>query len=137
MAKRATPASSPLPNLTRPELDVLKLLWAESRLSAREVHERLSERYDWAYSTTRTTMERMVKKSLLARREFHGLHLYEAAVSRPVGLASMVRDFAERVLEADPASVVNLMARSKTLSTDELDELRRLIDTPPRGQRKR
>lgn len=117
----------PLPDLARSELDVLKVLWSEGRLSAREVHDRLADLLGWAYSTTRTTLDRMVKKGLLARRDFHGLYLYAPRISRPQGLAHLVRDFAERVLELDHASVVPLFARSDALTAEEVEELSRLL----------
>ncbi len=118
----------PLPDLARTELDVLKVMWSEGRLSAREVHERLADRLGWAYSTTRTVLDRMVKKGYLSRRDFHGVYLYAARISRPQGLARLVRDFAERVLELDHGSVVPLFARSDALTPEEVDELSHLLD---------
>jgi predicted transcriptional regulator len=53
--------SNDLPQLTPAELEVMKVLWAGDSLSAREIHEQLAERLGWAYSTTRTTVERMVR----------------------------------------------------------------------------
>lgn len=117
-----------LPDLARSELDVLKVLWADGRLSAREVHDRLHELHGWAYSTTRTILDRMVKKRLLGRGSFHGVYLYSARISRPQGLARLVRDFAERVLELDYAAVVPLFARSDALSAAEVEELSRLLE---------
>ena len=117
-----------LPEPTPPELDLMKILWADGELSTREAHDRLAADYDWAYSTTRTTMDRMVKKGLLARREFHGVHLYASAISKPKALAGMVRDFADRILELDRGSVVSLFARSKALTRDEIEELKTLLE---------
>ena len=70
----------------------------------------------------------MVKKGLLARREFHGVHLYASAISKPKALAGMVRDFADRILELDRGSVVSLFARSKALTRDEIEELKTLLE---------
>lgn len=117
-----------LPELSRAELDLIKVLWEVGRSSAREVHDRLGERYDWAYSTTRTMLERMVGKGHLRRETFHGVILYDAAISRPQGLARLVHDFAERVLESDPGEVVALFARGSSLSEDEVDELSGLLE---------
>jgi BlaI family penicillinase repressor len=116
-----------LPELSRAELDVMKELWEHDRLSAREVHEQLGERYGWAYTTTRTVLDRLVVKGHLKRKAFHGIHLYAAAITRPQGLAHMVRDFAERVLESEPAALVALFARDSRLSPAELDELSQLV----------
>jgi predicted transcriptional regulator len=124
------PRSPRLPDLSRSELDVMKVLWSapEGRLSAREVHDQLAGPLDWAYSTTRTVLDRMAKKSLLDRQSFHGVLLYAPRISRPLGLARMVRDFAERVLELDHGAVVPLFARSEALTADEVEELARLLD---------
>jgi predicted transcriptional regulator len=121
-----------LPELTKAELDVMKVLWHEGRLSARELHERLSEDTDWAYSTTRTVMDRMVEKGVLAKQPFHGINLYEPRISKAMGLARLVRDFAARVLEVDPASVVPLFAQGDALTAAELDEMSRLLEDEER-----
>jgi BlaI family transcriptional regulator, penicillinase repressor len=120
--------SHDLPRLTDAELDVIKVLWARGRLSAREVHDLVAESQGWAYSTTRTTLERMVRKGLVQRGSFHGLHLYEAVVSRAAGFARRVREFASQVLESSPVPVVSLFAESGVLSNDEVDELLALLE---------
>lgn len=110
---------------------MIKVLWRGGRLSAREIHDQLAERNGWAYSTTRTVVERMVSKGLLDRKQFHGLHLYSARLSRPLGLAALVKSFAEQVLELRRVPVATLFAESEALTPAELDELRRLLDDAP------
>ena len=117
-----------LPELSRAELDLMRILWDRGRLSAREVHEALDDGYSWAYSTTRTMLERMVGKGHLDRETFHGVLLYRPLISRPQGLARLVRDFAERVAETDHASVVALFARGSKLTPAEVDELALLVE---------
>lgn len=117
-----------LPELTKSELAVLKVLWSGGAASAREVHEGLAEGVDWAYSTTRTTLDRMAAKGLLTKRSFHGIYVYAARISKVAGLAGLVRDLAERVLEVDYAPVVSLFAESKQLTPEEVEELSRLLE---------
>ena len=102
------PRETELPQLTPAELEVMKVLWSRDGLSAREIHDELGERLRWAYSTTRTTVERMVRKGLVEKSPFHGLHIYRASVSRATGLARLVRDFARDVLESSHIPVVSL-----------------------------
>lgn len=123
MTRRAKPH-----DLTSAELAVMKALWSEGRLSAREVHERIAERLEWAYSTTRTTLDRMAGKGLVAKEEFHGLYLYSPLISRPAGLAGMIRDLADRVLDVDYAPVLSLFAEATELSDAEIEELERLLE---------
>ena len=75
-----------------------------------------------------TVLDRMAKKGLVARVPFHGLYLFSPRVSRPRGLASLVRQFAESVLEVPAARVVSLFSESEALTATERDELLRLIE---------
>ena len=69
----------------------------------------------------------MVGKGLIQRRDFHGVALYQAKLSRATGMAAIVRDFAERVLEVEPRSMVPLFAESEAISQEEIDEMARLM----------
>ncbi len=115
-----------LPRPAPTELELLAHLWREGPLSAREIHERGPD--DRAYSTTRTLLERMVGKGLVTRERFHGLNIYEAAISRARGLAELVRHFARHALGSGPGPVLALFAAEETLSPEELEELRLLVD---------
>ena len=122
-----------LPELSKSELDIMKILWQDGRGSAREIHDKLKPAYHWAYSTTKTIMDRMVKKGHLVRENFHGVFLYRPLISKPAGLASFVRNFADNVLEMDYGSVVSLFARSKTLTAQEITELTELLQSQETG----
>lgn len=116
------------PELTRPEFNILQILWNEGRLSVRELHDQINNITGWAYSTTKTMMDRMVDKDLLKREKFHGLFLYSHNISRPVGLVKMIRYFADHVLNTDISSVVSLFVKDKSISPDEIEELKRLLE---------
>jgi len=116
----------------------MKTLWQAGPQSAREIHDRVSGGTGWAYSTTRTVVERMLEKGLVAKTASHGLHVYAASISRAAGLARLVRDFAEQVLELKRAPVAALFAESEALTPEELADLRALLESdekPPRRRR--
>jgi len=123
-----------LVDLSRAEYDILRTLWKKGHLSVREVHDQLQETYGWAYTTTKTMMDRLVEKGLLNRESFHGIYLYKPLITRPMGLARMVQFFADRVLEMDVGSVVSLFARSKALTPDEIEELTNLLKQDKKGE---
>lgn len=115
------------PELTRSEFNILQILWNEGHLSVRELHDQLKGITSWAYSTTKTMMDRMVLKDLLKREKFHGLFLYSHNISRPVGLVKMVRYFADHVINTDISSVVSLFVKDNKISPDEIEELKKLL----------
>jgi len=117
----------PLPDLTKAEFDILRIIWKSGKLSVREVHDQIIATHDWAYSTTKTMMDRMTRKQFLVREKFHGVFLYGSLISRPKGFARFIQFFADRVLELDYGEVVALFSRSKALAPEEIQELERLL----------
>ena len=116
-----------LPELSKAEYDILRVLWKAGEQSVREVHDQLQTTYGWAYTTTKTMMDRMVTKSLLRRESFHGVYVYYALISRPAGLARFIQFFADRVLEVEPSAVVAMFAKSQAITPDEIRELETLL----------
>jgi len=114
-----------LPELSKSEYEVLNILWNDSPLGFREVYERMELR--WAYTTTKTVMDRMGKKGLLTREKSDGVFVYAPAINRPEGLARMVKFFAENVLGVDSNSVVSMFANKNAMTRKELSELKDLI----------
>jgi len=125
---------SSIPDVSQAEHDVLDALWRLRRASVRDVHDAISARTGWAYTTTKTVMDRMVGKGLAERANEDGTFVYVPLISRPQGLARFVRYFAERVLERDMGVVLRLFKDSHKLTDHELDELTRLIDSGDAGK---
>lgn len=109
----------------------MKMLWSRGGLAAREIHDGLSEKTGWAYSTTRTLIERLVKKGLIEKGSVHGLHVYEAAISRAEGMAPLVTSFARNVLGLSHVPVAALFRASEALTRAEIDELRQILAGTP------
>jgi BlaI family transcriptional regulator, penicillinase repressor len=127
-----------IPHLASAELEVMKMLWSCGGLSAREIHDALRGKTGWAYSTTRTMIERLVKKGLIAKRSVHGLHVFEAAISRAQGMAPLVTSFARNVLGLAHVPVAALFRDSEALTRAEIDELREILaaaPSPSKGKR--
>ncbi len=116
-----------LPDLTKTEFDILRIIWKNDKLSVREVHDQITLTHNWAYSTTKTMMDRMVNKQFLIREKFHGVFLYRSLISHPKGFARFIQFFADRVLEIDHGEVVALFSRSSALDANEIKELENLL----------
>lgn len=115
------------PQPSASELAILKALWQQSPLSAREIHQQIEEHLGWSYSSTRKTLDRMQDKGLLQAFDVHGLKVFEAKADKVHTLAAYARDFAERVLEIKGPVPVSFFAGSELLSKSELTELEALL----------
>lgn len=119
--------SEPAAQPTKPELEILKLLWRRKTLSAREIADELSVPLGWSYSTLRTVLERMCDKGLLKKRPEDGINTYAAAVGKVALLGRMIEDFSSRVLELDAAPPAIFFAQSKLLTDEEIEELEKVL----------
>ena len=64
------------------EADIMELLWKDSPLSVREVHEQLAKKRPIAYTTVMTVMTRLAEKGLLEREPRGRAYLYVPSQSR-------------------------------------------------------
>ena len=114
---------------TATELILIKALWKDSPLSAREIHDRVSTKLNWSYSSTRKTLDRMSDKDYLKVSESHGVKVYSSLLSKVKTLSIYIKDLASRVLEVDGPLPVSMFADSKLLNSDEQKELEQLLES--------
>jgi predicted transcriptional regulator len=75
--KNRAPAPQPLGPL---EITLMEILWTHGEGNVRDVIDRLGR--PLAYTTVMTTLDRLYKKGLLARRKSERAFIYSAALSR-------------------------------------------------------
>ena len=115
----------PIPSI--PELCLLKALWRQQPLSARELHEAVADELAWSFSSTRKTLERMLDKGMVSQSTRHGVQVYEAVLEKVGTLAAYARDFGARIMELDAPLPVNMFTGSKLVDADELAQLEQLL----------
>ena len=121
-----------IPSVT--ELTLLKALWKEQPLSAREVHERAADELAWSFSSTRKTLERMLEKQMLAQSTRHGVQVYLPLLDKVTTLAAFARDFGKRVMEMDAPLPVNMFTGSRLVDSDELAKLEQMLQDWPKEE---
>ena len=114
-----------------PELCVLKALWRQAPLSAREIHEAVEDELCWTFSSTRKTVERMMEKQMIAQHVRHGVQVYEALLDKVETLAAYAHDFGTRIMELDTPLPVNMFAGSKLVDASELAQLEQMLSDWP------
>jgi len=116
------------------ELSVLKSLWRQQPLSAREIHDRVADELGWSYSSTRKTLERMLEKGSVRQETRHGVQVYVPVLEKIDTLAAFARDFGKRVMEIDTPLPVNMFTGSKLVDEDELAQLEQMLHDWPQDQ---
>lgn len=112
---------------TAPELEILKQLWQNQPLTARELHDELETVLGWGYSSTRKTLERMGEKGFVAIQVQGNKNMYTATLDKMTTLAGFAQDFAQRIFEMDGPLPVAMFADSKLVSAAEIADLEKLL----------
>ena len=117
------------------ERNVMALVWRHGDTSVREACDELGPAV--AYTTVMTTMDRLFKKGLLARRKVGRAFVYRAAASRAEMEGAVATELVHSLLERDGEPLPVLSSLVDAVSERDralLDELERLIREKRRRQ---
>jgi predicted transcriptional regulator len=120
------PKQPDLPMPTAAEVDILAALWRLGPATVRDVHDTLGK--DCGYTTTLKQMQLMTEKGLLIRTERFRSHVYEPAVPKEQMQKRIAGDVLRRVFDGSAAGLVMGALGAKPASTEELAEIRKMID---------
>lgn len=123
-----SPDHQPLPALSPAEWEIMKLLWDEGPLAARDVFARLPKERGWAYKTAKTLLSRLVAKEAVAYDQVGNSYLYRAAVDRQAVTRREVRSVFQRVISEACSPVLAHFIDEAKLSDAEIRELKQRLD---------
>ena len=92
-----------------------------------EIYEKLAKDREWAYSTVKTLVRRLVDKGWLTYRRVGNSFLYRPAVPRTKAVRAAVSEFSGRVLDGLLSPFVAYYADEKGLSPEEIARLEEII----------
>ncbi len=93
------PRNPEVPRLSELEWEILKPLWDNGPMAARDIYDQVSEDHDWAYKTVKTMLARLVKKGALAYDQIGNSYLYRPAFDREEVTGEATRSFIRRVFD--------------------------------------
>ena len=113
--------------LTDREWKVLSALWAGGPQTLGQVLDRLAEDTGWSRTTVHTYLTRMMGKNLVTA-DGHSPKRYAAALTREECAAREERSLMDRAYGGSAGKLAAAFLRSASLTREERDELRRLLD---------
>ena len=113
-----------LPQLSRFELQVLRLLWTRKEASVSDLHGDIEDAP--SYSTIRKIVERLESKGAIERVRVDGQAVvYRAAAPRAAVIRHEIRRFLDVLFDGAAAPLVAHLAEMDAVSLDDLKELER------------
>jgi predicted transcriptional regulator len=115
----------PLPRLTSGELDILSALWRAGPGTISDVHAALGQPI--GYTTVQTRLNRLVAKGVVVKSDERPAH-YRAAFGPEEVSRHDLEILVRRVNSGQVVPLVAYLVLDRTLTRDEISDLRRLID---------
>jgi BlaI family penicillinase repressor len=120
--------------LTEAEWDIMKVVWDKEPCAAGTVQETLAKSRDRAYSTVKTTMDRMVEKGFLEIEKIRNLQLFKSCISEVDARRGEFRRMLKRAFDGALTPMMQFLIEHEGLSIEEASQLRELVDKQKKGK---
>ena len=112
--------------LTEAEWIIMKVVWENEPCPAGTVQDALAKSKDWAYSTVKTTMDRMANKGFLEIQKIRNLQLFSSAISEIDAKRGEFRKMLKRAFDGALTPMMQFLIEHEGLSKAESAQLRKL-----------
>lgn len=115
--------------ITHAELALMRLIWRNSPLNARQITDKLAPEKDWHRKTVNTLLGRLKKKGALAtHKQDDGINYYTPLVEEEAYHQATTSIFVDQVFGGLIAPLVACFAKTRPLTTEQVAELRQLLE---------
>ena len=106
----------------------MNAVWETSPASARDVLERIEADTDWAYTTVKTMLARLVDKGTLTVRKRANTSLYEPLVTRRQARRLAVRSLIDRAFDGTFGSLLQHLVADQRMSKKDRVRLAAMLE---------
>lgn len=108
------------------DFEIMNIIWDEGDVTALEISHRLAEKKGWKKPTVYTLIDRLIKKGAVERSEPD--YVCRALINKDDVRTSETAGLLERLYNGSAKLLVSGFIKEKQLSSEELQELRKLIN---------
>lgn len=108
------------------DFEIMNIIWDEGEVTALEISHRLAEKKGWKKPTVYTLIDRLIKKGAVERSEPD--YVCRALINKDNVRTSETAGLLERLYNGSAKLLVSGFIKEKQLSSEELEELRKLIN---------
>jgi BlaI family penicillinase repressor len=117
----------PAVELTEGEWEIMKVVWDKEPCTAGTVQEIMAMTKERAYSTVKTTMDRMVEKGFLRIERIRNLQLFRSCISEVDAKRGEFRKMLKRAFDGALTPMMQFLIEHEGISKEEASQLRNLV----------
>ena len=126
--KQMRPDKKVKQELTEAEWVIMQAVWEYEPCAAGTVQEALAKDKGWAYSTVKTTMDRMARKGLLEIKKVRNLQLFSSTINKTDARKGEFRRMLSRAFDGALGPMMQYLVENEPLSDKDLEQLRNLVN---------
>ena len=123
--------------LTKLQMELMAVLWRKHTATIAEVHRAVGKRHSLAMATVATLLRRLEKKGAVAHAVDGRQFVYRPLVSAEAVRRSRLTEIAETLLPADVPELINRLLITEKIGAEELEQVKKLIASRERSERKK
>jgi BlaI family penicillinase repressor len=110
------------------QLKIMRVLWERGRANAREITDQLNRDEPIAHSTVQTLLRKLETKGAVGHETLERTFVFFPRVAEEKVRRGATHDLVERIFGGSPARLMSYLLENETVSKQELEEIRRLVD---------
>ncbi len=114
--------------LSDAEWQLMNALWVDYPATARNIMSRLDDPDQWAYTTVKTMLTRLVAKKAVSEEKTGNTSVYTPLVSRGSAQQNALKSLVDKVLGGTVEPIMHFLIEEKKLSEPDRHKLIRMLE---------
>ena len=116
--------------ISEAELEVMKLLWKNEKMTSPEIVEELLKTSEWKDKTILTLIKRLVKKGAVnAEKESGKAFLYSANINEDAYKQEQSNSLINKLFNGSISLMMSNFVKSNNISNEDIEELKRILES--------
>ena len=114
--------------ITDAEWEVMRVVWANDRVTSKKIISVLKEKMDWTQSTIKTILGRLVEKGVLNTELEGRKFIYTTNIDEKKAVRDYAEDILNRICNKKVGNVIGSIIEDYVLSLDDIDRLEKILE---------
>jgi len=120
--------------LSENEWKIMNSMWKKSPATAREIVENIPENVEWAYTTVKTMLSRLVTKGAVSEHKRGNTSFYEPIIAQDKAHKNAFSNLFDKVLDGALEPFMHYLVDERKISKREREELIRILKKEEKGE---
>lgn len=113
--------------ITDAEWEVMRVVWAHSEVTSKEVTQILNQKTEWKNTTVKTLLSRLVEKKMLTTKPSGNKFIYYALVEERKSIQVLSEELLNRVCSKKVGSVIEEIISDSVLSFSDIEQIEKVL----------